>query len=65
MAAYLTPVNTLKSGEVPMGIPNGIQLCYITISDCQGLTIYIRDLPDRTQICTNHYQIEQVLLNRH
>jgi hypothetical protein len=65
MAAYLTPISTLKSGGFPMVIPNGIQLSYITISDCQGLTICIRDLPDRTQICKNHYHLEQGLLNHH
>ena len=59
MAAYLTPVSTLKSGGFPMVIPVGIQLSYITISDCQGLVIYIRDLPDRTQICKKYYRPEQ------
>ncbi len=48
-----------------MVIPDGIQLSYITISDCQGLTICIRDLLDRTQICKNRYHLEQELPNRH
>ena len=65
MAAYLTPISTLKSGGFPMVIPNGIQLSYITINDCQGLPICINDLPDRTQICKNHYHLEQGLLNHH
>lgn len=63
MAAYLTPVNTLKSGEVPMGIPNGIQLCYITINDCQELAILIKDLLYRTQICMNRYRLGKELRN--
>lgn len=65
MAAYLTPFNTLKSGGFPMVIPNGIQLSYITISDCQGLVICIRDLLARIQICTNRSHLEQGLQNHH
>ncbi len=65
MAAYLTPVSTLKSGGFPMVIPVGIQLSYITINDCQGLVICISDLLDRTQICKNYYHLEQGLLNHH